>query len=215
MNTLLNIYGINKYVRVFGSNVQEMPRKETKVCPDSFILDYISTLQIEKNSTRERGGKEQAPPDNRPAKKRALLVYVNSNSNAWNPPLMDKIDESTTISTPSERIDLTKDATETTASSDTISQLSQDLVFLHKEFNELIQLTNKNRYDENTAFMDKISTVQKSTDTSISDLTNFIKGDLTTQDKVITRLKDGQASMDNRMATVKDNVQRQMDMMNQ
>ena len=63
--------------------------------------------------------------------------------------------------------------------------------------------------------MDKISKDQKSTDTSISDLTNFIKGALTTQYKVITSLKDGQASMDNRMATVKDNVQKQMDMMNQ
>jgi len=56
--------------------------------------------------------------------------------------------------------------------------------------------------------MDNISTVQKSTDTSISDLTNFIKGALTTQEKVITSLKDSQVSMDNRMATVTDNVQR-------
>jgi len=90
MNALLKIYGINKCVRVFDSNVQEMPREETKVCPDSFILYYISILQIEKKSSRERGGKERAPPDNRPAKKRALVVYGNSNSNAWNTPLMDK-----------------------------------------------------------------------------------------------------------------------------
>jgi len=128
---------------------------------------------------------------------------------------MDKIDESTTISPPIERIDLTKDATETTASSDTISQISQDLAFLRKEFNDSIQLTNKNRDNENTAFMDKILTVQKSTDTFISDLTNFIKGALTTQEKVTTSLKEGQISMDNRMATVTDNAKRQMDTMNQ
>ena len=58
-------------------------------------------------------------------------------------------------------------------------------------------------------------TVQKSTDTSISDLTNLIKGVLTTQDKVLTSLKYGQVSTDNRMATVMDNVQSQMDTMNQ
>ena len=176
MNTLVNMYGTNKCVQVFGSNAQEMPREETKVHPDSFIMDYISTLQIEKNSNRERGDKERSPPDNRPVKKRALVVYGNSNLNAWNTPLMDKIDESTTISTPSKRIDLTKHEAETSVSLDTISQLSQDLVFLRKEFNDSIQLTNKNRDNENTAFMNKISTVQKSTDTSISDLTNFING---------------------------------------
>merc|ERR1740124_778138 len=103
MNTLLHIYGIHKCVRVFGSPVNEMPREETKVRPDSFIMDYISTLQIDKNLNRERGGKERAPPDNRPAKKRALVVYGNSNSNAWNTPLMDKKNyESTNIFTPSE-----------------------------------------------------------------------------------------------------------------
>ena len=82
MNTLLNIYGLKKCARVFGSNLEEMPREETKVRPDSFILDYISTLQIDKNLNSERGGKERAPPDNRPAKKKALVVYGDSNSNA-------------------------------------------------------------------------------------------------------------------------------------
>ena len=58
MNTLLNIYGLKKCARVFGSNLDEMPREETKVRPDSFILDYISTLKIDKNLNRERGGKK-------------------------------------------------------------------------------------------------------------------------------------------------------------
>jgi len=60
---------LKKCARVFGSNLEEMPREETKVRPDSFILDYISTLQIDKNLNSERGGKERAPPDNRPEKK--------------------------------------------------------------------------------------------------------------------------------------------------
>lgn len=43
---------------------------------------------------------------------------------------------------------------------DTISQLSQDLVFLQKEFNEYIQLTNKKRDDDNTSFLDNILTLK-------------------------------------------------------
>jgi len=46
MNHFLNKYGISTCVCVFGSNVDKMPREETKVRPDLFILDYISTLQI-------------------------------------------------------------------------------------------------------------------------------------------------------------------------
>jgi len=42
----------------------------------------------------------------------------------------------------------------------------------------------------------------------------FIKGTLTAQDSVITNLKRGQESMDNRMTTVTDNIQQQMDVMN-
>jgi len=62
--------------------------------------------------------------------------------------------------------------------------------------------------------MVKNSTVQKSTDISITDLTDFIKSSLITQDKVINSLKDGQVSMDNQMVTVTDNVQKQMDTTN-
>lgn len=188
--------------------VNKMPRKDTKVRPDSFIMDYVSTLQIYKNLNGEMGGKERALSDNRLAKNRTLVVYVDTNSNTWNTPLMDKIDEATTTYTSGERIDLTKDETETTTSTDTISQLSHDLAFLRKEFNDSIQITNKNRDDENTAFMAKISTVQKPTDTFINDLTDVIKSLLITQDKVINSFKDGQVSMDNRMATVTDNVQK-------
>ena len=214
MNSLLNIYGLKKCARVFGSSSEEMPREENKVRPDSFIMDYISTLDIGDNLNRERGGKERAPPENRSPKRRALVVYGEGSINAWNTPLLE---DPTTVnftvaSKPS--IDLTKDDTATSVSTDTISQLSQDLAFLRKDFNESIELTNKKRDDENATFLGKISSLQKSTDTSIDSLTNFIRDSLTTQDKVITSLANGQASMDKRMETVTDNVQRQMDTMN-
>ena len=84
MNTLLNIYGLQKLVRVFGDIAADIPREETKVCPNSFILDYISRLHIGKHGNRERGGKERVPPDNRVTKWRALVVYGESGSDAWN-----------------------------------------------------------------------------------------------------------------------------------
>jgi len=208
MNSLLNMYGLQKCARVSGSNNAEMPREETKVRPDSFIMDYITTLDIGENLNRERGGKERAPPDTRSTKKRALVVYGESDSNAWNTPLLEETMTSTTPIFSKMSIDLTKDDTATSTSNDTISQLSQDLAFLRKEFNESIQLTNKKRDDKNSTFLGKISTFQKSTDTSIDSLTTFIKNSLTTQDKVITSLATGQASMDKRMETVTDNVQR-------
>ena len=213
MNSLLNIYGIKKCAHVFGSILEEMPREETKVRPDSFIMDYITTLEIGDNLNKERGGKERAPPENRSPKRRALVVYGDGSSNAWNTTLFD----STTgnkIASSKTSIDLTKDDTDTSASTDTISQLSQDLAFLRKDFNESIQLTNKKRDEENDTFLGKISTLQKTTDTSIDTLTTFIRDSLTTQDKVITSLANGQASMDKRMETVTDNVQRQLDSMN-
>ena len=214
MNSLLNIYGLRKCARVFGSSIEEMPREETKVRPDSFIMDYISTLEIGDNLNREMGGKERAPPENRSPKRRALVVYGEGSINAWNTPLLE---ETTTVnSTVSSKlsIDLTKDDTTKSTSTDTISQLSQDLAFLRKDFNESIELTNKKRDDENATFLGKISSLQKSTDTSIDSLTIFIRDSLITQDKVITSLAQGQASMDKRMETVTDNVQRQMDTMN-
>lgn len=110
-------------------------------------------------------------------------------------------------------LDLTKDDTQTSASTDTISQFSQDLVLLRKDFNESIQLTNKKRDDENTTFMTKVSTLQKSTDISIDNLSTFTKNSSTTQDKVITSLKAGQDSMHVRITTATDNVQRQVDTM--
>ena len=90
----------------------------------------------------------------------------------------------------------------------------QDLAFLRKDFNNSIQLSNKKGDDENSFFLEKNPTLQKSNDTSFDSLSTFIKGALTTQDDVITSLKTGQELMDCRMTTVTDNVQRQMDAMN-
>ena len=56
MSTLLNIYGLQKCVRVFGAIAANIPREETKVCPESFILDFISTLHIGKTLNREIEG---------------------------------------------------------------------------------------------------------------------------------------------------------------
>jgi len=86
-------------------------------------------------------------------------------------------------------------------------------IFFRKDFNESIKITNDKRDAENTQFWDKIATLQKSTYTLTRDLTKFIKGTLTVQDSVITSLKRGQESMDNRMTTVTNTVQQQMDEM--
>ena len=57
MNHLLTKYGAKECLRVFESTSGDMPRGETKVRLDSFIMDYIQTLNIgdEKglNSVRE------------------------------------------------------------------------------------------------------------------------------------------------------------------
>ena len=68
MNHLLNIHGISTCARLFGSNVDQILREETKVRPDSFILDYISTLHIGQHLNRGREGKERSPPDTQPKK---------------------------------------------------------------------------------------------------------------------------------------------------
>lgn len=111
-----------------------------------------------------------------------------------------------------ESVDLTTDQYETAISTDTISQLTQDLSFLRKES---IKIINDKKDVENASFLDKISSLQKSADTSIGTLSTFIKGTLASQDAVITSLKNGQESMDNRMTTVTDNFKKQMDAMYQ
>jgi len=143
------------------------------------------------------------------------VVYGEGDPNAWNTLLMDSITDTSKNYYSKEGIDLRKEDTDTSISTDTISQLSQDLTFLRKDFNDSIQLTNKKCNEENTVFLDKILTLQQSADTSIDSLTTFIMRALTTQEKVITSLKTGQESMDLRMSTVTDNVQWYMDNMNQ
>ena len=71
MNHSLTKYGAKECLQVFGSNSGEMPREESKVRPDSFIMEYIQTLKIGEGDSlnRTQEGKERSPPDIRPAKK--------------------------------------------------------------------------------------------------------------------------------------------------
>ena len=120
MNSLLIIYGLQKCARVFGFRTDDMLREENKVRTDSFIMDYINTLDIGENVNRERGGKERAPPDTRSPNKRALVVYGDGATNAWNTRLLE---DTTTVTAPNSSktsIDLTKDDTDTSVSTDTI-----------------------------------------------------------------------------------------------
>ena len=94
-------------------------------------------------------------------KKRALLIYGKGDTNAWNTPLMGEEEFGENVKANNESIDLTKEDTATSASTDTISQLTQDLAFLRKEFNESIKITNTKRDDKNTEFIAKISEIQK------------------------------------------------------
>ena len=58
-----------------------------------------------------------------------------------------------------ESIDLTKEDYDTSASTDTTSQLLQDFAFLRKDLNDSNQLANKKRNEENNSFSDKILTL--------------------------------------------------------
>ena len=94
-------------------------------------MDYIQTLNIGDGEglNRVREGKERAPPDIRPAKKRALVIYGKGDTNAWDTPLLGDNETTNNTKEPAHRSDLTKDGSETSASTDTISQLTQDLAF--------------------------------------------------------------------------------------
>lgn len=46
MNHLLHRFGIFKCVSIFRAKNEEIPREESKVRPDSFIMDYIQMLNI-------------------------------------------------------------------------------------------------------------------------------------------------------------------------
>ena len=143
MNQLLQEHGIHNCLRVFGSTNEEMPREETKIWPDSFILDYIHTLNLGPSLNREREGKIVPPPaENRSTKKRVLIVYGTGDSNARDTPLIDNDGENPPILPSQVRIDIMKGDNETSKSTDTISQLIQDLAFLRKDFHDSIQSNN-------------------------------------------------------------------------
>jgi len=65
-------------------------------------------------------------------------MYGTGDYNAWDNPLVDKDEENPPIPPLQLRIDLTKVDIETMESTDTISQITQDLIFLRKDFNDSI-----------------------------------------------------------------------------
>jgi len=100
-------------------------------------MTYIQTLDIDTNlrREREREGKERSPPKTHLAKKRALMVYSEKEGDHdyWNIPLIPTNNKKNLHElAPTETFNLTKDENETIASTETISQLSQDLFFLEK-----------------------------------------------------------------------------------
>ena len=125
----------------------------------------------------DREREENPPsPENIPTKIRALVVYGTGESKAWDTPLINKDGGNSPICPSQVRLDLTKGDKETSESTNTISQLTQDLAFLRKDFNDSIQSNNNKRDEENVSFIDKVLALQKYTDTSIDNLSSFIKG---------------------------------------
>ena len=52
-----------------------MPRIETKVQPNSFVMNHIKILGIEEDMICGKGGPNRAPPNTQPTKKRVLVIY--------------------------------------------------------------------------------------------------------------------------------------------
>jgi len=128
---------------------------------------------------------------------------------------LPRIDLPTNTTDPSEIIDVIKEDSEMDASTDTILQLSQDLAFLRKYFQESSKIANNKRDGENNTFLVKIASLQESTDALIGTIATFVKNTLTLQDDVIISLKQGQELANNRMTTVSTQFRKQMENMNQ
>ena len=60
----------------FATGNNEMPRCETKVRPDTFVMEYIKTLGIEEDTAGGKDKRERPPPSQRPTKKRALVMFA-------------------------------------------------------------------------------------------------------------------------------------------
>jgi len=92
MNYFLLKYGLRTCVGNFGAGTEEMPRGETKVCPDLFVMEYIQTLNIWYELNLAKEGKQRAPPSTCLAKKRVRVIYSEEDeSNAWDMPFFGKV----------------------------------------------------------------------------------------------------------------------------
>lgn len=69
--------------------------------------------------------------------------------------------------------------------------LSDDLSFMNIEFQETINETNTKREVANNVIMDRLTTMQAKSNTTLTELSSFMKGTFTVQDKVIQSLQEG------------------------
>ena len=75
MNYFLTKYGINICQDRLSTGIPKMPRSETKVQLNSFVMNYIKTLGIDEEMIGGKGGHNRAPLSTQAAKKRALVIY--------------------------------------------------------------------------------------------------------------------------------------------
>lgn len=88
--------------------------------------------------------------------------------------------------------------------------MADDHSFLKNEFQTVIKDANANRVEDNTLFINKLSTIQKGTTTLVGELTTRVKETFIFQDKVITSLKESQEAMYEKLTTISVQVANQM-----
>ena len=127
MHYLLHSYDLEMCLEKFATGSKEMPRGETKVCLDAFVMDYIQTLGIAEDTTYGKN-KRDRPPSNCPTSNRALVMFGGDGKSAWDTPLFEA------MSTPEEangiraaNVTNTKHDEEITLGDDTITRLTDDL----------------------------------------------------------------------------------------
>ena len=128
MNYFLNSYGLELCLKKFVTGREDIPRGDTKVRPDSFVMDYIRTLGIVEDTVGGKDKRDRPPPSQRPTKKRALIMFSGDGKGAWDTPLFE------TIPTPVEsygnrvkQASSTKITDDTTTGNDTIMTLNEEL----------------------------------------------------------------------------------------
>ena len=219
MNYFLTTYDIDIFQHHFSTGITEMPRSETKVRPDSFVMNYSQTLEFEVDTIVEKGGRNWAPPSNCPAKKRALVIYgSDGDKSTWDTPLFDTtsiIIEGKTPTTVQENGDKTDidEGTSGDNNNDSITKLMDDLSFLKNNFQQAINEDNAKREVSNNGMVNRLEIVQSKSNAILAEFLIFINSTFTVQDRVITSLKEGKEALDEKMDKISDQVQTQMQLM--